>query len=215
MPKLGMEPIRRAEAINAALECICEHGIDRITLEMVAVRAGFSKGIVAYYFKSKRQLILECLKSYLASYGRKSMQSIAAGMTPAQMLDTVVDVSLPPLAGQDRDAINVFDLGDTSSMNLPESKMMLLSLQFLSKAVLDDEFQAVFKQANDADVVSIAEIFCLARKDSSIEPGDTTKAYSLLAMLYGLSFFRVMGHLPPGLDDNREIGFNYARQLLT
>jgi len=41
MPKVGMEPIRRAEAINAALECFCEYGIDRTTLDMVAQKAGF------------------------------------------------------------------------------------------------------------------------------------------------------------------------------
>ncbi len=61
MPKIGMEPIRRAETINAALECIGEVGIDHITLEMVAEKAGFSKGIVAYYFKTKQQLIVESL----------------------------------------------------------------------------------------------------------------------------------------------------------
>ncbi len=50
MPKIGMEPIRKAEAINAALDCFCDYGIDKTTLDMVAQRAGFSKGILAYYF---------------------------------------------------------------------------------------------------------------------------------------------------------------------
>lgn len=214
MPKLGMEPVRRAEAINAALECICDSGIDQITLDMVAAKGGFSKGIVAYYFKSKRQLILECLKAFMASYGQKSMSMISADMTPARMLDTLVDVSLPPLSENNPNQINVSNLAETSQINLPESKMMLLSLQFISKAVIDEEFRNILKEANDSDVASIAWIFSHARQGSDVEGQDAIKAYSLLAMLYGLSFFRVMGHLPPGLADNREIGFNYARQLL-
>lgn len=36
MPKVGMEPKRRAEVINATLTCISKHGIDGMTLEKVA-----------------------------------------------------------------------------------------------------------------------------------------------------------------------------------
>ena len=97
MPKTGMEPVRRAEAINAALECICEVGFDSLTLEMVARKAGLSKGIVAYYFKTKQQLILECLKAFMAAYQLKSKSAIHDDMSPVEMLGVIIDTSLPPL----------------------------------------------------------------------------------------------------------------------
>jgi TetR/AcrR family transcriptional repressor of bet genes len=51
-----MEPVRRAEAINAALECFCDFGIDKTTLDLVAQKAGFSKGIVAYILRQSVSL---------------------------------------------------------------------------------------------------------------------------------------------------------------
>ncbi|MGO4273214.1 TetR/AcrR family transcriptional regulator, partial [Paenibacillus sp. TAF58] len=42
MPKVGMEPKRRADVINATLICISRHGIDGMTLDKVAEYAGCS-----------------------------------------------------------------------------------------------------------------------------------------------------------------------------
>ena len=99
MPKLGMEPMRRIEAINATLECIYECGIDRITLDMVAEKAGFSKGIVTYYFKSKKNLVLETLKAFLAAYNLKIGASVKEGSNPLDMVKAVVESSASPRGG--------------------------------------------------------------------------------------------------------------------
>ena len=48
MPKVGMEPMRRAELINATLTCISMYGMDGMTLDKVADYAGCSKGVVVY-----------------------------------------------------------------------------------------------------------------------------------------------------------------------
>jgi TetR/AcrR family transcriptional repressor of bet genes len=39
-------------------------------------------------------------------------------------------------------------------------------------------------------------------------------AYALLAMIYGLSFFRIVGFMPPGREDNRDVAFHYINLLL-
>jgi TetR/AcrR family transcriptional repressor of bet genes len=111
MPKIGMEPVRRAETINAALECICEFGIDNTTLDMVAAKAGFSKGIVAYYFKTKKQLVVDSLIAFLESYKLKTMSSITKDMQPLQMIKMVVEISLPRAIDGNDDMINVSALG--------------------------------------------------------------------------------------------------------
>ncbi|GBK65817.1 hypothetical protein PbDSM24746_58210 [Paenibacillus macerans] len=43
MPKLGMEPKRRADVINATLTRISKHGMDGLTLDKVAEYANCSK----------------------------------------------------------------------------------------------------------------------------------------------------------------------------
>ena len=53
MPKLGMEPIRRAAVIRAAQECLAEYGYESTTMQAIAQRANCSTGTVNHYFKNK------------------------------------------------------------------------------------------------------------------------------------------------------------------
>lgn len=96
MPKLGMEPTRRAEVINATLTCISIYGMDGMTLDKVAELADCSKGVVTYYFKNKDNLTIEAFKSFLAYYGLKIEAEIANTMTAGDMLDVTLKHILPP-----------------------------------------------------------------------------------------------------------------------
>ena len=215
MPKVGMEPIRRAEAINAALECFCEYGIDRTTLDMVAQKAGFSKGIVAYYFKSKRQLMIECLKAFMGSYSLKIGSSITRDMTPEEMVRVVVDISLPPLDVENDSLINVSVLDGVEKISLPEKKIANLFGQFLSKSAIDPEIKEILSGIYAADIEGITKLISYAKTVYQAERVDEAEsAYTLLAMIYGLSFFRIVGFLPPGKEDNREVAFHYINHLL-
>lgn len=215
MPKIGMEPIRRAEAVNAALECFCEQGIDNTTLDMVARKAGFSKGIVAYYFKTKRQLILECLKAFMSSYNLKIGNAIKRDMTPKEMVRVVVDISLPPLNEENDSPINVSVLDGVEKITLPEKKIANLFGQFLSKSATDEEIKEILSGIYATDIEGISKLIAYAKKEYSAEDIDEREsAYTLLAMIYGLSFFRIVGFMPPGQSDNRDAAFHYINHLL-
>ena len=213
MPKVGMEPERRAEATNAALACMCDMGIDHITLEMVAERAGFSKGIVAYYFKTKKQLILESLKAFLSSYQQKSKAGITAGMQPRDMLDVIVETSLPLLNAQDASEINVSTLDGADKICLPEQKLARLFVQFVAKAVTDEEVLAVMREAYISDTRSIAGLINYIKQGRpDFQMDENEAAYALLALIYGLSFFRVARFMPEGENDNRQVAFNFVNR---
>lgn len=215
MPKVGMEPIRRAEAINAALECFCEYGLDGTTLEMVAKKAGFSKGIVAYYFKTKRQLTLECLKEFMSSYQLKIGSSITKEMSPVEMVKVVVDVSLPPLNVENNDSINVSTLDGVEKIRLPEKKIANLFGQFLSKSANDEEMKIILRDIYAMDIEGMSKLIEYAKKAHQAEHIDEKQTgYALLAMIYGLSFFRIVGFMPPGETDNRNIAHHYINLLL-
>jgi TetR/AcrR family transcriptional regulator, transcriptional repressor of bet genes len=214
MPKIGMEPVRRAEAINAALECICEVGIDHLTLEMVADRAGFSKGIVAYYFKTKKQLILESLKAFLASYQRKSIASITPGMQPLEMVAVIVETALPPQDVGSPDRINVSTLDGAGKICLPEPKMTQLFVQYISKAMTDKDVMEVMRAAYTSDAQSIAGLFnYINNSRAEFHVDENEAAYTLLALMYGLSFFRVAQFMPEGETDNRQVAFNFIGRM--
>ncbi len=57
MPKVGMQPIRRRQLINATLEAINEVGMHDATIAQIARRAGVSTGIISHYFKDKNGLL--------------------------------------------------------------------------------------------------------------------------------------------------------------
>jgi TetR/AcrR family transcriptional repressor of bet genes len=210
-----MEPIRRAEAINAALECFCDHGLDGTTLEMVAKRAGFSKGIVAYYFKTKRQLTLECLKAFMSSYQMKIGSSISKEMSPVEMVKVVVDVSLPPLDEENDDSINVSTLDGVEKIRLPEKKIANLFGQFLSKSASDEEMKTILREIYAVDIEGMSKLIEYAKKAHQAEHIDEKETgYALLALIYGLSFFRIVGFMPPGMTDNRDVAYHYINLLL-
>jgi TetR/AcrR family transcriptional repressor of bet genes len=231
-----MEPIRRAEAVNAALECICEQGLDNLTLDKVAAKAGFSKGIAAYYFKTKQELIAESMRAFLSAYRQKIAASLSPTMTPQQMLHTVVDVSLPSLNdSDDSKAINVSTLEGADKITLPEKKIAKLFIQFFSKATLDETFREQINSAYTEDIEGIAHLIRAGGKpsrrggnetinESTSGIGDqaneepaiaaTHTAYGLLAMIVGLSFFRVIAFPPPGLTDNQAIAFDYMNKIM-
>ncbi|MBK0000863.1 transcriptional regulator BetI [Erwinia sp. S38] len=57
MPKVGMQPIRRRQLIDATLNTINEVGINDATIVQIARRAGVSTGIISHYFKDKNGLL--------------------------------------------------------------------------------------------------------------------------------------------------------------
>ena len=66
MPKIGMEPIRRQQLIDATLQSIAELGMQATTINSISQRAGLSSGIISHYFGGKQGL-LEASVRYLLS----------------------------------------------------------------------------------------------------------------------------------------------------
>jgi AcrR family transcriptional regulator len=48
---------RRRQIMQAVMGCIADYGLERTTMRTVAQRAGVSTGTLAYYFKSKKELV--------------------------------------------------------------------------------------------------------------------------------------------------------------
>ncbi|MEK5029593.1 TetR/AcrR family transcriptional regulator [Paenibacillus sp. FSL M7-1046] len=214
MPKLGMEPTRRAEVINATLTCISIYGMDGMTLDKVAELADCSKGVVTYYFKNKDNLTIEAFKSFLAYYGLKIEAEIANTMTAGDMLDVTLKHILPPARNDTGEQINVSQLDGIEKMHIPYSAQGRLFIQFFSKAVLDRNLQEVVSSSYLADVHGIAKIFDYGNKAGQMTVEDAqSAAYGLLAMVVGLSFFRVADIPPSRSEDNRYICEDYVRRF--
>jgi TetR/AcrR family transcriptional repressor of bet genes len=181
---------------------------------MVAAKAGFSKGIVAYYFKTKKQLIIESLQEFLASYRLKIGSLITKDMQPLQMLKIIVEVSLPRIDIEDNEPINVSTLEGCEKIRLPQEKIAKLFVQLISKATINEDLRNIVTKIYADDIKGISVLMNYAKKMYQLDGINEKKsAYALFAMIYGLSFFRATNFLLPGENDNREIAFDFIDRL--
>ncbi|MBV9711803.1 MAG: TetR family transcriptional regulator, partial [Ktedonobacteraceae bacterium] len=57
------EAARRTQIIECAIETIATLGYAQASLAQIAKRAGISKGVIVYYFKSREELIKQVVKA--------------------------------------------------------------------------------------------------------------------------------------------------------
>lgn len=65
--KIEFSEIRKEELTKAAIRSVALKGFDLVTLDDVAKEAGFSKGIVTYYFKSRDELLISVVRMMWAN----------------------------------------------------------------------------------------------------------------------------------------------------
>ena len=76
MPKVGMEPIRRAALVEATIAAIGEAGSLDVTVSQIAKRAGMSSALAHHYFGGKDQIFMAAMQQILRDYsveGRKEL----------------------------------------------------------------------------------------------------------------------------------------------
>jgi TetR/AcrR family transcriptional regulator, transcriptional repressor of bet genes len=84
MPKLGMEPIRRASLIKATIAEIGQAGTLEVTVSRIAKRAGMSSALAHHYFGSKEALFLAAMRDVLRLYGAEVRGALAAAAGPSE-----------------------------------------------------------------------------------------------------------------------------------
>jgi TetR/AcrR family fatty acid metabolism transcriptional regulator len=80
---------RRAQIMRAVMASIADEGLERTTMRNVAERAGVSTGTIAYYFKSKKDMVdaalLEASQQYMERFYREK------GLEGPWSLDSLID----------------------------------------------------------------------------------------------------------------------------
>ncbi len=89
MPKLGMEPIRKAQLMAAAFECIHEYGFSGTTIARVSEKAGVSVGITSHYFGSKEGLLEATMRQLIKQL---STREVPEGIDPADAKSRILHI---------------------------------------------------------------------------------------------------------------------------
>ena len=103
MPKLGMEPIRRAALVKATIDCIGQAGSLDVTVSQIAKAAGMSPALAHHYFGAKDEMFLAAMRHILGLYGGAVSAALAGAGTPRARLEALIRASFE--AGQFRGAV--------------------------------------------------------------------------------------------------------------
>lgn len=77
MPKVGMEPIRKAALVNATIVEIGQKGTLDVTVAQIARRAGMSSALAHHYFGSKEEIFLAAMRHVMAIYAAEVRGGLA------------------------------------------------------------------------------------------------------------------------------------------
>ncbi len=85
------QALRREELLKATYQVLLSKPSKDITLEDIALRAGVSKGITVYYFRTKEEIFRACWSWLIGRIGARMKARAQAAADPVQALVSVVD----------------------------------------------------------------------------------------------------------------------------
>ena len=87
---------RRQQLIDATIRCIAQHGLSKVTMQMVTSESGLSVGIANLHFQSKDNLLKETLRFVAEEYHGGQIEIMEGSEMPdlGHRLDALLDFQL-------------------------------------------------------------------------------------------------------------------------
>lgn len=174
MPKLGMEPIRRAALVKATIDEIGANGSLDVTVSQIAKRAGMSSALAHHYFGGKEQIFLAAMRHTLAVYAAEVRGALIMADTPRERLEAIIRAGFGT-SNFRREVIaawlNFYVLAQTSS----EAKRLLTiyqrrlhaNLMFNLRPLLGDDAQdAAYRIGGLIDGIYLREALTITKTSS-------------------------------------------------
>lgn len=125
MPKLGMEPIRKAALVKATIVEIGRAGSLDVTVSQIAKRAGMSSALAHHYFGSKEDMFLAAMRHVLSLYGAEVRGALAAAEdAPEARLQAILRASFSP-GNFRREAVGAWLNFYALAQTVPEARRLL------------------------------------------------------------------------------------------
>ncbi len=128
MPKLGMEPIRKAALVKATIVEIGRVGSLDVTVVQIAKRAGMSSALAHHYFGSKEDMFLAAMRHILTLYGAEVRGALAVAEGPQGRVRAVLKASFAP-ANFRREAVGAWLNFWVLAQSVPEARRLLAVYQ--------------------------------------------------------------------------------------
>ncbi|WP_417464731.1 choline-responsive transcriptional repressor BetI [Kordiimonas sp.] len=93
MPKVGMQPIRRQQLIDATIRTIARVGYSETTVSRIAKEAGLSVGIISHYFGGKQALLEASMAQVLFELHDAFLTHLEGADGPRERLSAIIDTN--------------------------------------------------------------------------------------------------------------------------
>lgn len=98
MPKVGMNPLRRQQLINATLESVAQYGLQNTTIITISRIAGLSSGIISHYFGGKQELVEATVKHLLDQLKSALLERISQPhLSATERLEMIIEANFTRL----------------------------------------------------------------------------------------------------------------------
>jgi TetR/AcrR family transcriptional repressor of bet genes len=128
MPKLGMEPIRKAALVNATIVEVGRAGSLDVTVSQIARRAGMSPALAHHYFGGKEQMFLAAMRHILTLYGAEVRGALALARGPEGRIEAVLTASFSP-ANFRRETVSAWLNFWVLALTVPGARRLLVVYQ--------------------------------------------------------------------------------------
>lgn len=96
MPKVGMEPIRRAALVKATIVEVGGAGSLDVSVSKIAKRAGMSPALAHHYFGGKDQIFVAAMRQILADFGAEVVTGLKTASGPRARAAAIVAACFAP-----------------------------------------------------------------------------------------------------------------------
>lgn len=93
MPRIGAEPARRRDLINAALNVIGETGSLDVSVKKIANKAGMSSALAFHYFGGKNEIVSETMRFLLRELTASLRAELRGKTDPRARLFAIVEAN--------------------------------------------------------------------------------------------------------------------------
>lgn len=195
MPKVGMQPVRRQQLIDATIESVAELGLRATTINSISKKAGLSSGIISHYFGGKQGLIEATVRYLLSNLKQVLLDGLKADTTPEQRLILIVEANFARLQQQSNatktwlsfwaQSMHDVELHRLQNVN---SKRLCSNLAFSFKAFMNKEDARVASELSAAMIDGLWLRAVLSKSDK-----DEFEHCERLAKSYVLSLIKQYG----------------------
>lgn len=109
-----IETARRAQIIECTIETVAALGYAQTSLARIAERAGISKGVILYYFKSKARLLEQVVSAIYTEAVQTVAPQIAAQPTAARRLQVYISSAVEYIGSHRTQMLALVEIANNS-----------------------------------------------------------------------------------------------------